>query len=77
MVIARGSRLLLTGTVLGLAGSFAAGRWLAGDVWRIAAVDPVAFAGVSILLLVVGLQACYWPARRASRTDPLLALRQE
>jgi putative ABC transport system permease protein len=77
MVIARGSRLLIAGTVAGLAGSVAAGRWLAGEVWQIAAVDPLAFGVVSLLLLAVGLQACYWPARRAARTDPLMALRQE
>ena len=77
MVMARGSRLLIAGTLIGLAGSVAAGRWLAGEVWRIAAVDPVAFGVVSLLLLAVGLQACYWPARRAARTDPLVALRQE
>ena len=77
MVIARGSRLLLLGTIVGLAGSFAVGRWLAGEVWRVAAFDPIAFGGVSVLLLAVGLQACYWPARRASRTDPLIALRTE
>lgn len=77
MVLARGSRLLMAGTAVGLLGSIAAGRWLAGEVWRITAVDPVAFGGVSLLLLAVGLQACYWPARRAARTDPLTALRQE
>jgi len=77
MVMARGSRLLIAGTAVGLVGSVVVGRWLAGEVWRIAAVDPVAFAGVSVLLFSVGLQACYWPARRAARTDPLTALRQE
>jgi putative ABC transport system permease protein len=77
MVLARGSYLLIAGTVLGLAGSVAAGRWLAGEVWRVAAVDPVAFGGVSVLLLAVGLQACYWPARRAARIDPLAALRED
>jgi putative ABC transport system permease protein len=76
-VMARGARLLLAGTAIGLVGSFAAGRWLAGEVWRVAAVDPSAFAGVSLLLLVAGLQACFWPARRAARTDPLVALREE
>jgi predicted permease len=77
MVLARGARLLIIGTVVGLVGSYAAGRWLAGEVWRITAVDPLAFAMVSLLLLAVGLQACYWPARRAARTDPLIALRLE
>jgi predicted permease len=77
MVIARGLRLLLAGTVLGLAGSYAAGRWLAGEVWRVAAFDPLAFSGVALLLLLAGLQACFWPARRAARTDPLVALRME
>jgi putative ABC transport system permease protein len=77
MVIARGARLLLAGTAIGLVGSFAAGRWLAGEVWRVAAVDPAAFGGVSLLLLAAGLQACFWPARRAARTDPLVALREE
>jgi len=43
----------------------------------VAAVDPVAFGVVSLLLFAVGLQACYWPARRAARTDPLVALREE
>jgi predicted permease len=77
MIIGRGVRLLLIGTVFGLAASYALGRYLAGEVWNVSAFDPVAFAGVSTLLLLVGLQACYWPARRAARTDPLLALRQE
>jgi putative ABC transport system permease protein len=77
MVLARGSRLLLAGTAIGLVASAAAGRWLAREVWRIAAIDPVALGGVAVLLLVVGLQACYWPARRAARTDPLIALRQD
>jgi putative ABC transport system permease protein len=77
MVIARGSRLLLAGTAVGLLGSIAIGRWLAGEVWRISAVDPLAFGAVALLLLIVGLQACYWPARRAARTDPLVALRTE
>jgi predicted permease len=76
MVLARGSRLLLAGTFIGIVGSVAAGRWLAGEVWRVAALDPLMLFGVSLLLLIVGLQACYWPARRAARTDPLIALRQ-
>ena len=77
MVLARGSRLLVVGIAIGLAGSIVATRSLAAEVWRIPALDPLSFAAVSLLLLTVGLQACYWPARRAARTDPLIALRQE
>jgi predicted permease len=76
MILARGSRLLLAGTGIGLVGSVAAGRWLAGLVWRGSGVDPLAFAAVAALLMTVGLLACYWPARRAARTDPLLAMRE-
>jgi putative ABC transport system permease protein len=75
MVLGRGSRLLLAGTAIGLIGSIGAGRWLAGQVWRVPAFDPVAFGAVSLLLLAVGLLACYWPARRAARIDPLTVMR--
>jgi ABC-type antimicrobial peptide transport system permease subunit len=77
MVIARGSRLLLAGTALGLVGSVAAGRLLAREVWRVSAFDPIAFGVVSVLLLAVGLLACALPARRAMRVDPMVALRQD
>jgi predicted permease len=77
MIIARGSRLLLAGTALGLAGSIAAARFLAQQVWRVPAFDPAAFATVAVVLLTVGLLACAWPARRAMRTDPMIAIRHE
>ena len=77
MVLARGTRLLLAGTALGLLASVALGRWLAGQVWRVAAFDPLAFGAVSLILISAGLLASYWPARRASRIDPLTALRQQ
>ena len=77
MVLARGSRLLIAGIAIGLTGSIIAARLLAAKVWRVRDLDPVSFVAVSLLLLAVGLQACYWPARRAARTDPLIALRQE
>jgi predicted permease len=77
MVILRGSRLLLAGTVLGLAGSMAAARMLAQQVWRVSTFDPIAFGAVSVMLLAVGLLACAWPALRAARIDPIVALRQE
>jgi predicted permease len=77
MVLLRGSRLLLAGTAIGLAGSVAAARFFAQQVWRVPAFDPVAFAAVAALLLTVGLIACAWPARRAMRTDPMVAIRHE
>ena len=77
MVILRGSRLLLAGTVLGLLGSVAAGRMLAQQVWRVSGFDPVAFSTVSVVLLGVGVLACAWPALRAARIDPIVALRQQ
>ena len=63
--------------MLGLAGSVAAGRMLAQQVWRVSAFDPIAFAIVSALLLTTGLLACAWPALRAARIDPIVGLRQE
>jgi ABC-type antimicrobial peptide transport system permease subunit len=77
MVILRGSRLLLAGIALGLVGSFAAARILAGQVWNVSAFDPLAFGAVSAILLAAGFQACVWPALRAGRVDPLTALRQD
>jgi putative ABC transport system permease protein len=77
MVILRGSRLLFAGMVLGLAGSVAAGRLLAQQIWRVSAFDPIAFTIVSALLLSAGLLACAWPALRAARIDPIVGLRQD
>jgi len=77
MVLTRGSRLLLVGIALGLVGSFAAARLLARQVWNVSPFDPIAFVVVSLILLAAGLQACFWPARRAARIDPIIALRQE
>jgi len=75
MVIRRGAQLLVAGTILGLAGSAIAGRFLGQQVWRVAGFDPLAFAAVAAVLMTVGLLACAWPARRASRVDPIVALR--
>ncbi len=77
MIIGRGSRLLLLGIVLGLAGSIFVAQWLAKQVWNVSPFDPIAFSIVSLVLLIAGLQACVWPARRAARIDPHIALRQD
>jgi putative ABC transport system permease protein len=77
MVVKRGARLLLLGVALGLAGSFLSARLLSQQIWNVSPFDPITFIAVSLILLTAGLQACFWPARRASRIDPIGALRQE
>jgi len=77
MIVARGLWLLALGLGLGLAGAGLIARLLARQVWNVQPFDPVAFALVSLILLAAGLQACFWPARRAARIDPIAALRQE
>ena len=77
MVVVRGLWLLGIGLAIGLAGAGLIARLLARQVWNVPAFDPLAFAVVSIILLAAGLQACFWPARRAAGIDPIAALRQE
>jgi predicted permease len=77
MVVTRGLWLLGAGLVLGLAGAGAIARLLARQVWNVPPFDPLAFGLVSLILLAAGLQACFWPARRAARVDPIAALRQD
>jgi predicted permease len=77
MVVRRGLWLLLAGIAVGLLGSFLTARLLAGQIWNVSPFDPITFGAVSLILLIAGLQACVWPARRAARIDPIAALRQE
>jgi putative ABC transport system permease protein len=77
MVMKSGAALLMAGIAVGLAGSLFAARLLAQQVWQVSTFDPISFIAVSAVLLVAGLQACAWPAWRAARTQPIVALRQE
>jgi putative ABC transport system permease protein len=76
-VIKPGAKLLLIGTVIGLAGSIATSHLLRGQIWKISPFDPLSFMIVVVVLLAAGLQACFWPALRAARVDPAAALRTE
>ena len=77
MVLKRGMALLIGGIVLGLVCSLLAVRLVQNQLWKVSAYDWVSFLATSVLLLAVGLFACYWPARKASKVDPVVALRYE
>ena len=77
LVIGRGLGMASMGIVLGLVVSFGLTRFLASLLYGVTAVDPTTFIGISIVLLIVSVLACYVPARRATKVDPLVALRCE
>ena len=77
LILGQGLRLIAPGVVVGLAGALALTRLLASLLFGVGASDPVTFAGVAGLLAAVALLACYLPARRATRVDPLVALRHD
>jgi putative ABC transport system permease protein len=77
LVVGGGMRLTLAGLLLGALGAIASGSLLASLLFGVERADPITFAGVAILLVAAAILACYIPARRAMRTDPLVALRYE
>jgi putative ABC transport system permease protein len=77
LVLKKGMFLTLMGVVAGLAGSVALARLMTSLLFGVSAFDPITFAAVSIVLTLVALAACWLPARRAAKTDPLVALRYE
>jgi predicted permease len=77
LVVREGARFSAIGIILGLGGAFAVTRWLSSELYGVSAVDPITYAGVAAVMALVSMLACYLPARRAMRVDPLVALRYE
>jgi len=77
MVIAQGIRLALIGVVIGIAGAVGVTRLINSMIFGVAAIDPLTFSVVALVLVLVAALACFVPARRAMRVDPMVALRYE
>jgi putative ABC transport system permease protein len=77
LVVGHGMRLTLLGAAIGLAVSFALTRLIASLLFGIRAADPMVYGAATLILLCAALAACYLPARRATRVDPIIVLRYE
>ena len=77
LVVGQGMKLVASGVALGLAASFSLTRLMSNMLFGVSAVDPMTFGAITLLLTFVALLACWIPARRAMRLDPMIALRYE
>ena len=77
LMVGQGLKLVLIGLAIGLIGALTLTRLLSSLLYRVTTTDPATFVGVPLLLVGVALLACYIPARRAMRVDPIVALRYE
>jgi putative ABC transport system permease protein len=77
LVLGHGARLATIGVAIGVVAALGLARLMSTLLYRVSAADPLTFIGVSALLAFVALLACYIPARRATRVDPMVALRYE
>jgi predicted permease len=77
LVLGQGTKLALAGALIGLGASWALTRWVEGLLFNVSATDPATFVIIALSLMVVALLACYIPARRATKVDPMVALRCE
>jgi len=76
-VMYEGVRLAITGVAIGILGAVALTQLMSGLLFGVRATDPATFSGVAVLLILIAVLACYIPARRATRVDPMVALRHE
>jgi ABC-type antimicrobial peptide transport system permease subunit len=77
LIMKEGARFSVTGIALGLAGTFFVARLLSTQLYGISPLDTVTYVSVAVLTAIVSLAACYVPARRAMRVDPMVALRND
>jgi ABC-type antimicrobial peptide transport system permease subunit len=77
LVLGQGAIMALIGVAIGVAAALGLTRLMASQIFGVSAHDPLTFAGVGALLILVALAACYIPARRAMQVDPVVALRYE
>jgi putative ABC transport system permease protein len=77
LIVQQGMIVAFTGIVIGLAASLALTRLLGTLLFDVSPTDPLTFTGVAALLLIVAFMACYLPARRAAKVDPLTAVRHD
>jgi putative ABC transport system permease protein len=77
LVLREGAKFSGLGILLGMAGAFGMTRWLSSELYGVSAADPLTYGGVAVVMVIVTMLACYIPARRAMRVDPLIALHYE
>jgi ABC-type antimicrobial peptide transport system permease subunit len=77
MVLKHGLTLVVLGSVIGVVASAALSRVMASQIWGVSPTDPATLITVVVVVLAVGLAACVFPARAATRVDPLIALRYD
>jgi putative ABC transport system permease protein len=77
LILRHGTKLTLVGVAIGVAATLGLSRFLSSLLYGVKPTDPLTFLGVTIMLVLVTLLACYIPARRAMRVDPIVALKYE